>query len=244
MRTRYRIAVTDALDAVSAYTISNTIQRMSVPETPIIVAPKQNSSTYDTTPRILIKTGGTPDGRTQKVCVRIDSGQWYDSVNHTSMFSVTGMMVNGISTIFVAGTLALGAKTITVRCENDAGAGGSVTRQINILPSPFEEITVNTTVVKASHMNNMRVGVEHLRNYYNLSNIVWSDTISEKRSFIRDWPYHIKEIRTAIEGIIAAINSHDNVTKFDATVPPWIVMGNARPRADVMAQITSLIVTL
>ena len=243
MRTRYRIAVTDALDVVSSYTVSNTIQRMSTPEMPIVSAPVNGSVIHNTTPRFLIKTGGTPDGRVQKVCVKIGTSAWKNSVSNPERFSVSGNLSNGVSTIYQAESLS-GEIALTIRCENDAGASVSVTRNFTVAPLPIETISAGVTIVKASHMQTLRNAANNNRHYYGLSPAVWQDTIFQHRTMIRDWPVHIKEVRAALEEVAVRINSHDTVSKFDVTVPNWLPISAGRPQAAVIQQLTELIQSL
>ncbi|GHU70719.1 hypothetical protein FACS1894184_16550 [Clostridia bacterium] len=216
---------------------------MNRPETPIITAPKNNSTIYNTTPRILIKTGGTPDGRTQKVVVVIN-GTSYNSVTNTPMFSVSGSLTNGIATIFKAPTQTLGNKTITIRCENDAGVSAEETRTITIAALTVEDIVPGVTTVKAAHMQSLRDAVNSVRLYYGLSSAIWQEAIIANRTQIRDWPLHVKEIRVALETVIAFINAHDTVSIFDVTLPVWVPLSIGSPRADVMRQILDSILSL
>jgi len=53
--TRYRIGVTDTLDAVSAYVISNTVRKNSTPTAPTIGCSMSGKSTYNITPLFMIR---------------------------------------------------------------------------------------------------------------------------------------------------------------------------------------------
>ncbi|GHU79281.1 hypothetical protein AGMMS49992_31050 [Clostridia bacterium] len=243
MRTRYRIAVTDTLDALSAYVTSNTIQRMNRPETPIVAAPRNFSTIYNTTPRFLIKTGGTPDGRTQKIIVIIN-GTSYNSVTNATMFSVSGSLTNGVATIFKAPTQTLGSKTIIIRCENDAGASAEETRTITIAALTVEDIVPGVTLVKAAHMQSLRDAANSVRLYYGLSASIWQEVIIASRTQVRDWPLHMKELRTALDAVIVTINGFDTVAAFDVPLVSWIVFSPGSPRAAVMQQVITLISNL
>ena len=74
--TRYRISVTDTLDAVSSYVVSGTVKKNSPPTAPVIVCPISGSTSYNTTPRFMITTGIEPDGQSQIVEVEKDGGGW------------------------------------------------------------------------------------------------------------------------------------------------------------------------
>lgn len=57
MSTRYRLSVTDTLNAISAYALSNVVRKVSPPTAPVVTAPKVAGQTYVATPRYLITTG-------------------------------------------------------------------------------------------------------------------------------------------------------------------------------------------
>lgn len=244
--TCYRISVTDALDAVSGYTVSNAVKRNSPPPALTVTAPVNGSSTYNPNPRFLIKTGIEPDGQTQIAAVRIGSGAWQDSVNNKALFSVNGYLNNNTALIFRPGTQTAGAKTVTFRCLDNGieASSAEVSRNINILPSPFETITANVTHVKANHITALRTAVNTVRAYYGMAAILWKEDISAGKTEIKNWPFHILELRRAIEPVISFINSFDTVTAFDVPAVTWLPIGNGRPRADVMLQIQNLLLAL
>ena len=101
MYTRYRISVTDTLDAVSAYVVSNTVKKNSPPTAPSSSVLYRKSS-YNTTPSFMITTGIEPDGQTQIVEVKIDTGDWVNSVDNPEMFSMSGYLGNGVKTVYQA----------------------------------------------------------------------------------------------------------------------------------------------
>ena len=243
---RYRISVTDTLDAVSSYVISNTIRKNSRPEPPIIVCPMPGSSTYNTSPTFLITTGVEPDGQTQILEVRIDNGEWYNTVDHPEMFSTNGYLENNTNTIFHAPTLEVGSHFATFRSlDSDLRSSSSeVTLTFSVLPSPFETIIPNVTQVKASHMLSLRITVNTIRQFHHMAPVIWSEGIFAGRTAINRWQVHIMEIRTALEPVIEMINDFDDSTTFDIPPITWLAMGSGRPKADVIQQLQDLITTL
>ncbi|MFT8887770.1 MAG: hypothetical protein ABF904_03035 [Ethanoligenens sp.] len=159
--TRYRINVTDVLDAVSAYVVSGAVKRNSPPTAPTIVCPVSGASSYNTTPRFLIITGVEPDGQSQMVEVKIDAGAWINSVDSPERFSISGYLGNGVKTVFQPQTLAAGSHSITIRCldSDTASASAEVTRAFTVLQTPFETITANETHVKSAHIQTLRTAV-------------------------------------------------------------------------------------
>ena len=244
--TRYRISVTDTLDVVSGYVVSGNVKKNSPPTAPAIVCPVSGSSGYNTTPRFMITTGIEPDGQTQIVEVKIDTGAWVNSVDNPEMFSVSGYLGNGVKTVYQAPALTIGTHTVTVRClDSDIGSSSpEVVRTFTVLPSPFETITANETHVKADHIQTLRNAVNTIRSYYNLPSAVWNEDIVAGKTAVKNWPFHIMELRKAIESVITTINSFDSSTTFDIPPITWMPIGTGRPRADVMQQIQDLILML
>ncbi len=244
--TRYRISVTDTLDAVSAYVISGTVKKNSPPSAPIIVCPPSAGSSYNTTPRFMITTGVEPDGQSQIVEVKIDMGAWVNSVDNPERFSTSGFFGNSVKTVYQAETLVVGSHSITVRClDSDIeSASQEVVRTFAVLPTPFETITANVTHVKAAHIQALRIAVNMVRSYYNLSPVTWSEEIAVGKTAVKNWPFHIIELRKAIEPVITAVNGFDFSSSFDIPPVTWLSIGAGRPKADVMQQIHNLILTL
>lgn len=244
--TRYRISVTDTLDAVSAYVVSGTVKKNSPPAAPTIICPMSGSSTYNTTPRFMIITGIEPDGQTQIVEVKVDSGPWQNSVDNPERFSTSGYLGNGVKTIYQALPLSVGNHTVTFRClDSDIeSASAEIVRTFTVLELPFEVIIANVTHVKAMHIQTLRTAVTRVRSYYNLSSVTWKEEIIAGKTTIKNWPFHITEIHKAMDSVITAINDFDSATTFD--IPPfsWLPIGTGRPKADVMEQIHNLIVKL
>lgn len=246
MYTRYRISVTDTLDAVSAYVVSGTVKKNSPPAAPTIFCPMSGKFTYNTTPRFMITTGIEPDGQTQIVEVKIDSGPWHNSVDNPEKFSISGYLGNGVKTVYQAEPLFVGNHTVTFRClDSDIeSASAEVVRTFTVLELPFEIITVNVTHVKAAHIQMLRTAVNRVLSYYNLSPVTWREEIIAGKTTIKNWPSHITEIRKAIDTVVVVINDFDSATTF--VIPPfsWLPIGMGRPKADVMEQIHNLLLML
>lgn len=246
MHTRYRISVTDTLDAVSAFVVSGIVKKNSPPTAPTIVCPVSGGSSYNVTPRFMIITGTEPDGQTQIAEVKIDAGAWVNSVDNPEMFSVSGYLGNGVKTVFQAPTLAAGNHTLTMRClDSDIGSSSpEVVRTFTVLSPSFETITANETNVKATHIQTLRMAVNTVRSYYNLSPVTWSEEIVAGKTTVKNWPFHIAELRKAIEPVVTAINGFDSSSAFDIPPGTWLPIGIGRPKADVIQQIQDLVLEL
>lgn len=246
MATRYRISVTDALDAVSTYMISNTVRKNSPPTAPVISCPLSGSSTYNTTPHFMITTGAESDGQTQIVEVKLDSGEWQNSVDNPERFSISGYLGDNANTMYLASTLAVGSHTVIFRCrDSDLGAiSQEVVRTFHVLSSPFEVIAANVTHVKAAHIHTLRAAVNTIRQFHHMASVSWGEEIIATKTSVGRWPIHIMELRSAIEPVITMINSFDTSSVFDLPPVTWLPIGTGRPKADVMQQLQNLIVIL
>jgi len=98
--------------------------------------------------------------------------------------------------------------------------------------------------VKAEHIRAIREAVNAVRGYYGLAAANWSENIIVGKTAIKNWPYHILEIRAALESVIDFINQFDTVAAFGVPEVDWLHLGTGRPQAAVMRQIQDLILAL
>jgi hypothetical protein len=84
--------------------------------------------------------------------------------------------------------------------------------------------------------------IGEVRGYYNMPPFSWEFSCEAGVTNVAFWTYHIRDLRAAIDGVIAKINGFSDTE----IVPPidWISLGAGRPRADVMAQLKSVIIIL
>ena len=246
MSTRYRLSVTDTLNAISAYTLSNVVRKVSPPTALVITAPKAAGQTYSTTPRFLITTGTRLGGGTQKVCVKIGVADWEDSVANPERFSTSGALANGVPTIYTPVALAPGSYTVTFRSVDGGSEAVSpeVVRSFMVLASPFEEIVANVTKVKASHMRSLRTAVNNVRDFYGMSAVSWAEDIISGKTHVKNWPFHVLELRKAIEQVVDGINGFDVAWANKLPDPVWISITTGRPQATVMQQMQTIILGL
>lgn len=243
--TKYGLWTIDTLNVYSNEGVSNSILCVSAASaTPTVAAPKDGGATYNPHPCFLISTGSQPD--TQVMQVKIGSGSWKDSVNNPSLFSHGGTIGKNVSVIFRAEEQTTGAKTTTVRCLNASFAAPSaeVSRSFTVLASPFETVTAGTTTVKASHITALRTAANTARGYYGLSAVSWGEEITAGKTYVKNWPLHILEIRAAIEPVIELINLFDTGTAFDVPEVDWLPIGTGRPKAVVINQLQELLLSL
>ena len=224
----------------SDWTVSdNSVRRKQITPAPTVSAPKNESITYNLSPLVLITTGVEPDEQLQIIEIKIDDDEWLNSVDDEELFTVSGELGDNVKTIF-SDALSYGSHSIIIRCYDNTTLLRSteVIRSFMILESPFEEITANVTKVKASHITDLRIAVNNIRNYYNKTAYTWSSDIIAGKTQIRDWGYHITEIHEAVDDIIDHINDFEH-----NTIPPisWLSLGAGRPRADVTNQLYDLV---
>lgn len=194
----------------------------------------------------MITTGVEPDGQSQIVEVKIDTGAWINSVDNPERFSTSGYLGNGVKTVYQAETLAAGSHSITIRClDSDIeSASPEVVRTFTVLPTPFETITANETHVKAVHIQTLRTAVNMARTYYGLSPAAWSEDISAGKTTVKNWPFHITELRKAIEPVITAVNGFDSSSAFDIPPVTWLSIETGRPKAAIINQLQELLLSL
>ena len=246
MSTRYRLSVTDTLNAISAYALSNVIRMVSPPIAPVVTAPKAAGQTYASTPRFLITTGARLGGGTQIVCVKISTANWEDSVANPERFSTAGILGNEVQTIYTPTALPPGTYTVTFRSVDSGSEAVSpdVMRTFTVSPSPFEEIVANVTKVKAAHMKSLRTAVNNIRDFYGLSAVSWSEDVVASKTYVKNWPFHVLELRKAIEQVVDFINAFDITWANKLPDPAWIPITTSRPQAAVMQQLQTIILGL
>ena len=247
MSTRYRLSVTDTLGAISAYALSNVVRKVSPPTAQVVTAPKAASQTYacqtalpDHDRRVRLGSG------MQKVCVKIGTADWEDSVANPERFSSSGVLANGIPTIYKPTALAPGSYTITFRSVDSGSEAVSpdVVRSFTMLASPFEEIAPNMTKVKFSHIRSLRTAINSVRDFYGLSVVSWSEDVIAGKTTVKNWPFHVLELRKAIEQVVDFINGFDVTWTNKLPDPAWISITTGRPQASVMQQLQTLILGL
>jgi hypothetical protein len=246
MSTRYRLSVTDTLNAISAYALSNVVRKISPPTVPVVTAPKAASQTYAATPRFLITTGTRLGGGTQKVCVKIGTANWEDSVANPDRFSTSGYLANGVPTVYTPAALVPGNYVVSFRSVDSGSEAVSpeVIRTFTVLPSPFEEIVANVTKAKASHIRSLRTAINNVRDFYGMSAVSWTEDVVAGKTYIKNWPFHVLELRKALEQVVDTINAFDLTWANKLPDPAWILITTGRPQAAVMQQLQTLILEL
>lgn len=236
--TLYRICIQDTLDCLSGYKNSNSVYSLALPFAPTIAVPKASAPTYCRNPKILIQTVAPPGGYAQRVYVKGTDGVTYNSVDHPGRFSVSGTSTGAIKTVFTNPDTGPGAFTASVHCAT-AYTGPAVSRAFSVAASPLSGTILPETPVKAAHISTLQSAVNVARNYYGLSAYAWTHTVTAGTTNISHWPYQVKELRAAIQGIVDLLAQYGGAPKIT-----WLAMGRGRPRADVMNQLQTVIMSL
>ena len=232
---RFQVAAVDALGLVSAYILSNTIRRNSVPAAPIITVPAANSVTYQAQPRILITVGDDADGHSQALTL----------AGYTA--SSTGNLPPGKKVVLrrSAAFTESGTQNLSITSTDTLGAASSAaTRVFSYQAVAFIDPSLisGTTPVKADHMNELRSCVNNLRVYYGLIPIAWAEAITSGSTSLAGWTSHVLELRSAIEDIVSLVNGWDTASiTHNITLPAWIDISTNTPTAAVMEQLRSAI---
>ena len=236
--TLYRICVQDKLDCLSAYKQSNSVYSLARPFAPVLTAPKAASTTYSRNPKALIQTEAPPGAKPQTVFVKGTDGETYNSVDHPEMFTVSGTATTAIKTIFTNPDTALGSFSASAHCKT-VDVGPAVTRGFTVAGSPFTGEIEAGAPVKAAHITELRTAVNTVRNYYSLPAYPWALSVLAGRTNISYWPYHVLELRAAVEGVLDLLAEYGGGQKVD-----WLDIGRGRPRASVMLQLQDVITGL
>ena len=97
-----------------------------------------------------------------------------------------------------------------------------------------DPLIVNTSPVKALHMQELQSRVNTLRIFYGLNAYSFT-TITAGTTSLAGWTTHVNQIRTAIEDVCSASGK---------THESWISFSVNCPRADVIQQLRSIILAL
>jgi hypothetical protein len=234
--TRYRICVIDALDCISEWhLLSNSVYSQSRPFAPNLKAPKADSITFNKNPRVLVQTVNPPGAKDQTVLVKALDGDTYNSVDDSEMFTISGTATEAIKTIFTNPTTNPGNYSVSAHCKT-VDIGPIVSARFTVAASPFTERIAAVMPVKASHISELREAVNTVRNYYSLPAFQWAQAVTAGRTNIAFWPYHILELRTAIQEVLTLLAEYGEVIQIT-----WLNVGRGRPRADVMNQLQDVI---
>jgi len=119
-----------------------------------------------------------------------------------------------------------------------------VVRSFTVLSSPFEGIEANVTKVKASHLRIIRTAVNNIRDFYGMSAVSWSEDVVAGKTTVKNWPFHVLELRKALEQVVDTINAFDLAWTNKLPDPAWIPITTGRPQAAVMQQLQTMILGL
>jgi hypothetical protein len=106
-------------------------------------------------------------------------------------------------------------------------------------------------MVKARHILDLRTAINNNRGYYSIAAFPWQEAIKPGETLVLYWPFHILELRAAIEAVVNWVNGYDTVAAGEGVLPlaailplEWLAIGTRRPRAAVMNQLNNLALTV
>jgi len=143
-------------------------------------------------------------------------------------------------TVYTTDVLPPGSHTIEAHTSDGGFDSPTVTRNFTILASPFDTITFNQTHVKARHILDLRTAVNNVRNYYGLAAYTWDMEITPGKTLVAYWPFHILELRAALDAVVDIVNNHDG----QIMPVSWIPLAAGRPRANVMNQLMDTVLKI
>jgi hypothetical protein len=93
-------------------------------------------------------------------------------------------------------------------------------------------------------MKSLRTAINIVRDFYGLSAVSWSEDVIAGKSYVKNWPFHVLELRKSIEQMVDFINGFDMTWVNKLPDPAWIPTTTGRPQAAVMQQLQTLILGL
>ena len=221
------------------------MRKLTPPTQPAVFAPQAGGVTYNTRPRFLLRTGDA-SGLQQAVCVRTDAVVWEDSAGEPERFSPSGYLSENLSAVYRHPETVPGSKTVSFRAfaQGIGVPGTEVTRSFTLAVLPLEEITANETMVKAAHVQTLRAAVNAVRRYYGMAAVVWAEDVVAGKTPIRNWTFHVLELRKAMEQIIEMIHDFAPGSTLGVPIPDWLPIAPGRPKAVVMSQLREILCEL
>ena len=83
-----------------------------------------------------------------------------------------------------------------------------------------------------------------IRAYYGLSTVKWTEELAAGKTQVKNWTFHVLELRRSLEQVIDFINGFDAAGSNKITVPLWLPMETGRPKASVMLQLQEAILSI
>jgi hypothetical protein len=215
-----------------------TLKTNSSPAAPAISAPTAGKTTFNNRPRILVTIGTDADGHAQTPSL----------VGYSA--STAGNLVPGRKIVMrrTAALTEAGVQNISISATDTLGAAsGAASRSFSYAVASWTDtsLVVNTTPIRAVHMQELRNAVDLILAYYGLSSYPWAETLSAGMTSLAGWTSHVLEIRTAIEQVATLVNGWDmQSSTHNITLPVWIPIPVNKPTAAVMVQLREAVLLL
>jgi hypothetical protein len=215
-----------------------TLKTNSAPSAPTISAPVAGKTIINSRPRILVTVGSDADGHAQTLSLTGYSA------------STVGALAPGKKVVLrrSAALTESSTQNISITSADTLGAASGVTsRSFSYTAVTWTDsaLVVNTTPIKAVHMQELRTTVDQVRAYYGLSPYSWAESLVAEVTSLAGWTSHVIELRTAMESVAILINGWDmESSAHNITLPVWIPIPVNKPTADVMAQLREAVLLL
>jgi len=217
--------------------VSGTVRRNSAPAVPAITAPADNTTIYNSTPRILATVGSDADSHAQTVTA---SDFTPSSAGDQA---VAKKLVLRRTSAYSAGAQSVSIKATDILNVDSSDANRAFTYAV---PSWTDgTLTAGTTKIKAAHMNELRTAVNNVRAYYGLAAVSWAQAITAGSTSIGGWKDHVLELRGAIDDIVSLVNGWDTASStHNIPAISWLAIPTNSPSKAVMDQLRAVIPTL
>ncbi len=219
-------------------TVYAALKTNSTPAAPGLTAPAAGKTIYNSRPRILITVGADADGHAQTLALAGYSA------------STAGNLAPGKKTVLrrSAALEVAGTQSIAITATDTLGAASGATSRsffYAITSWTDPQLISNTTPVKAVHLLELRNTVDQVRAYYGMAPFAWAENLTAGTTSLAGWTGHVNELRTAIEGIAAFVNSWDTESfTHNISLPVWISIPVNKPTAAVMTRLRDAILLL
>lgn len=209
----------------------------SRPAAPALTSPKASRTIYNSRPRALLTVGADPDGHQQTI-----SMPGY-TASTTGNLAAGKKIVLRKSTVLTEGSTSLDATATDT--EGGVSTTASVTFNYAVPVHTNTPIYQNSTLIRASDINELRAMVNNVRLYYGMASYSWAEAVTANSTSLGGWKDHVLELRTAIDAILTLVNGWDAASStHNIPAISWISIPTNSPSKAVMDQLRAVIPTL
>lgn len=202
---QYRVQVKNSFGQVSGWKESKKYVRNTLPYKPKLICPINNSSLFDTTPRIAFSIQRDEDGQDQIIYATVNSIV-YSSAANPNMFSKTSGVFNCDSDIvFFSPELNKGENTFSM-FVNDGLANGPAL-EFKYTVEDYTDTVTNEDFINESVVNRIRTHIQNTRKSYALEPYNFKTKVIKGGLIKAD---HFIEMQSAIKEPRDKVNAFDS----------------------------------